>query len=50
MKKFQVSAPAYGIIADGFATRYAAEKFARQWERENGFGRGVASVSGYYED
>ena len=46
-KQYQVSAPAYGIIRDGFATRYQARKFARQWERENGYGRGVARVSSY---
>ena len=46
-KQYKVSAPAYGIIRDGFSTRYQAQKFARRWERDNNYGRGVARVSSY---
>ena len=46
-KQYKVSAPAHGIIRDGFSTRYQAQKFARRWERDNNYGRGVARVSSY---
>jgi hypothetical protein len=47
MKMYQVGAPAYGMIEDGFSSRHAAVKFAREWERRNGYGRGVAHVTSY---
>jgi hypothetical protein len=46
MKRYYVSAPAFGIIKSNFKTRYKAIKFSREWEMENGFGVGVATVHG----
>jgi len=50
MKLYYVSAPAFGIIKSNFKTRYKAIKFSREWEMENGFGVGVATVHGYEID
>jgi hypothetical protein len=43
MAKYYVSAPCFGTIAAGLS-RSAAYRLARRWERENHWGRGVASV------
>lgn len=50
MKLYYVSSPAFGIIKSNFKTRYKAIKFSREWEMENGFGVGVATVHGYEID
>jgi len=48
MKRYYVSASAFGIIKSNFKTPYKAMKFAREWEKEMGFGFGVATVHGYW--
>jgi hypothetical protein len=40
---YYVTAPCFGTLAEGLS-RYAAYRLARRWERENRWGRGVASV------
>ena len=47
MKRYYVSASAFGIIKSNFKTPYKAREFAREWEKEMGFGFGVATVHGY---
>ena len=47
MGLYYVSAPAFGIIKSNFKTRSKAIKFSREWEKEMGFGFGVATVHGY---
>ena len=49
MQLFYVSAPCFGIIEDGFKSRYSATRFAREWEQSGNWGKGVASVHLYRE-
>lgn len=42
--KYYVSAPAFGTIASNL-TRSNAYRIARKWEKDNGWGRGTASVN-----
>jgi hypothetical protein len=42
-KRYYVTAPCFGTLAERLS-RSAAYRFARKWEKENSWGRGVASV------
>jgi hypothetical protein len=48
-RRWAVGAVVYGTIKRGFKSYSTAYRFARKWESDNGYGRGLASVHSYEE-